>query len=84
MGDPSGGPPGEGGKDSAEDKKKKKKKFEPRPTTTRHGRRRRRRGPSGFNKTPTILPTSKCKLRLLKLDRVKDFLLLEEEFIRNH
>lgn len=31
-----------------------------------------------------IAPTSKCKLRLLKLDRVKDFLLLEQEFIRNH
>merc|ERR1711988_1752225 len=29
-------------------------------------------------------PTGKCKLRLLKLDRVKDFLLMEEEFIRNH
>jgi hypothetical protein len=30
-----------------------------------------------------VYPTSKCKLRLLKLDRIKDFLLLEEEFIRN-
>eukprot|EP00566_Odontella_aurita_P014103 CAMPEP_0113539824 /NCGR_PEP_ID=MMETSP0015_2-20120614/8138_1 /TAXON_ID=2838 /ORGANISM="Odontella" /LENGTH=455 /DNA_ID=CAMNT_0000439557 /DNA_START=214 /DNA_END=1581 /DNA_ORIENTATION=- /assembly_acc=CAM_ASM_000160 len=89
MGDPSGGPPGAdgSGKDGAggDDKKKKKKRFEPRPAgAARHGRRRRRRGPSGFNKTPTVVPTSKCKLRLLKLDRVKDFLLLEEEFIRNH
>jgi len=65
-----------------EEQKKKKKRFEPRPT--RQGRRRRRKGPSGFSKTPTILPSSKCKLRLLKLERVKDFLLLEEEFIQNH
>mmetsp|Transcript_30609 Transcript_30609/g.35161 ORF Transcript_30609/g.35161 Transcript_30609/m.35161 type:complete len:447 (-) Transcript_30609:163-1503(-) len=73
-------------KDSKKDddpSKKKKKRFEPRPST-RQGRRRRRKGPSGFSKTPTIVPTSKCKLRMLKLDRVKDFLLLEEEFIRNH
>jgi 26S proteasome regulatory subunit T2 len=63
--------------------KKKKKRFEPRQTT-RQGRRRRRKGPSGFSKTPTIVPSSKCKLRLLKLERVKDFLLLESEFIKNH
>lgn len=69
-------------KDEA-DKKKKKKRFEPRPAA-RQGRRRRRKGPTGLNKTPVIVPNSKCKLRLLKLDRVKDFLLLEAEFIRNH
>jgi len=67
------------------DKKKKKKRFEPRPaSTTRQGRRRRRKGPTGLNKIPVVVPTSKCKLRMLKLDRVKDFLLLEAEFIRNH
>ncbi len=30
-----------------------------------------------------VLPTSKCKLRLLKLERIKDFLLMEQEFIQN-
>ena len=91
-----GSPPGSGGggagggdgangngKDDA-GKGKKKKRFEPRPAAGRQGRRRRRKGPSGLNKIPTITPSSKCKLRMLKLDRVKDFLLLEEEFIRNH
>ena len=84
MQDPSGG--GGGGdpkKDGDGKDKKKKKRFEPRPAA-RTGRRRRRKGPSGFNKTPTIVPNAKCKLRLLKLERVKDFLLLEEEFIQNH
>lgn len=81
-GDPSSNPPN---KKDQEENKKKKKRFEPRPAaTSRQGRRRRRKGPSGLSKTPTIVPTSKCKLRLLKLDRVKDFLLMEEEFIRNH
>ena len=78
-----GGAPDRGGKDDDEKAKKKKKRFEPRPAT-RQGRRRRRKGPSGVNKTPTIVPTSKCKLRLLKLERVKDYLLMEQEFIRNH
>lgn len=86
-----GGNAPSGGKDGANDKddpnKKKKKRFEPRPTASaasRNSRRRRRKGPSGLNKTPTIQPISKCKLRLLKLDRVRDFLLMGEEFIRNH
>ena len=30
-----------------------------------------------------MTPTAKCKLRMLKLERVKDFLLMEREFIRN-
>lgn len=81
MGGADGGPPGND-KDKDGDKKPSKKRFEPRPT--RQGRRRRRKGPTGLNKTPTIVPNSKCKLRSLKLDRVKDFLLLEAEFIKNH
>lgn len=82
-----GAPNGSNGgtdKQKEDAEKKKKKRFEPRPAQTRQGRRRRRKGPSGLSKTPTIVPSSKCKLRLLKLDRVKDFLLMEEEFIRNH
>jgi 26S proteasome regulatory subunit T2 len=83
MTDPNN--PGSGNGKDDPDKKKKKKRFEPRPAaTSRQGRRRRRKGPSGFSKTPTVVPTSKCKLRMLKLDRVKDFLLMEEEFIGNH
>jgi len=71
MGDPMGGGSNDNKKDG-DDQKKKKKRFEPRPAAaSRQGRRRRRRGPSGLSKTPTVVPTSKCKLRLLKLDRVK-------------
>ncbi|UKK00632.1 26S proteasome subunit 4 [Theileria orientalis] len=32
---------------------------------------------------PTVMPSSKCRLRLLKLERIKDYLLLEEEYITN-
>jgi len=31
---------------------------------------------------PTVVPTAKCKLRLLKLERVRDYLLMEEEYVR--
>jgi len=78
------------GRDKDESKDgKKKKRFEPRPSTalSRQGRRRRRKGGSGqtgLSRTPTVVPNAKCKLRMLKLERIKDYLLLEEEFIRNH
>ena len=35
------------------------------------------------SKLPNINPVSKCRLRLLRLERVKDYLLMEEEFIKN-
>lgn len=49
------------------------------------GRKQRRRDQaSGLgSKLPTVTPNAKCKLRLLKLERVKDWLLMEEEFVQN-
>jgi len=47
-------------------------------------KRKKRRGPQGLSKTPTVLPATKCRLRLQKLNRVQDYLLLESEFIQNH
>lgn len=32
---------------------------------------------------PDINPILKCKLRLLKLQKVKDFILIEKEFVTN-
>merc|ERR1712166_835870 len=37
----------------------------------------------GSNKLPTVAPASKCRLRLLRAERIKDYLLMEEEFIKN-
>ena len=63
----------------------KKKKYEPPAPPPRVGKKARRRdGASSLGtKLPTITPTAKCKLRLLKLERVKDWLLMEEEFVSN-
>lgn len=30
-----------------------------------------------------MTPHTQCRLKLLKLERIKDYLLMEEEFIRN-
>ena len=31
----------------------------------------------------TVTPHTRCRLKLLKVERIKDFLLMEEELIRN-
>merc|ERR1712180_199714 len=77
----SSGGGGGGGKDKGE--QKEKKKYEP-PVPTRVGKKRKRvKGPDAANKLPGVTPHTKCRLRLLKQERIKDYLLMEEEFIRN-
>eukprot|EP00798_Chlamydomonas_sp_ICE-L_P018506 gene18506-25007_t len=73
-----GGAPGEGKKEE------KKKKYEPPIPPPRVGRKQRKAAQSqgAGSRLPTITPSAKCKLRLLKLERVKDYLLMEEEFVR--
>merc|ERR1719149_155410 len=40
------------------------------------------KGAMAVNKLPTVVPNSKCRLRLLKHERIKDYLMMEEEFIQ--
>ncbi|ETS77005.1 26S protease regulatory subunit 4 [Pestalotiopsis fici W106-1] len=67
------------------DKKKDKPKYEPPPRpTTRVGRKKRKQGgSSAAAKLPAVYPTSRCKLRLLRMQRIHDHLLLEEEYVEN-
>ena len=85
-----GGAPGPGGgplQNSEEEKKEKEKRrkaYEANRPPLHHGKRRRRRKGSGTSaRLPQVYPSTKCKLRLLKLERIKDFLLMEQEYIRN-
>ncbi|KAM9907511.1 hypothetical protein OXX79_000910, partial [Metschnikowia pulcherrima] len=64
-----------------DDKKKEKPKYEP-PVEAKFGKKRRK-GPDTAVKLPNVYPSTRCKLKLLKLERIKDHLLLEEEFIAN-
>lgn len=82
MGQGQSAPGGGGGQDGKD--KEKKKKYEPPAPPPRVGKKQRRRNAASLGtKLPTITPTAKCKLRLLKLERVKDWLLMEEEFVQN-
>ena len=61
----------------------KKKKWEAPPPPTRVGKKQRKKAAEAAQRLPSVTPTSKCKLRLLKLERVKDYLLPEEEYVTN-
>jgi len=81
MGNQQSGAGGEGG--GKKNDKGEKKKYEP-PVPTRVGKKRKRvKGPDTAAKLPAVTPHTKCKLKLLKQERIKDYLLMEEEFIRN-
>jgi len=68
---------------SKKDDKDKKKRYEP-PIPTRVGKKaKKNRGPSASNKLPKVTPHRNCRLKLLKMERIKDYLLMEEEFIQN-
>ncbi|KAA3673714.1 hypothetical protein P879_10583 [Paragonimus westermani] len=69
----------EGGK---KDEKSKRREFDP-PVPTRMGKHKRSKGPDSASKLPQVTPHTRCKLRLLKMERIKDYLLMEEEFIKN-
>ncbi|KAG7289297.1 26S protease regulatory subunit [Staphylotrichum longicolle] len=87
MGQGQSGMGGGGGKDGRDekDKKKDKPKYEPPPRpTTRIGRKKKKAGgTSAAAKMPPVYPTSRCKLRLLRMQRIHDHLLLEEEYVEN-
>lgn len=76
--------PGEGGSSGKKDQKDQqpqKKKWEP-PLPTRVGKKKKR-GPDAASKLPQVFPTTRCRLRLLKQERIKDYMLMEEVFIQN-
>lgn len=79
-------PGGAGGLPNGKKKQQeqKKKKMEAPPASHVGRKKRKSKGVASASvKIPTVNPQSKCKLRQLRLDRIKDFLLLEEEFIKN-
>lgn len=79
------GPSGIPGGDNL-NKKKDDKKKENQSTNHQWNQslvKRKRRGPDTAVKLPSVYPNTRCKLKLLKLERIKDHLLLEEEFVTN-
>lgn len=76
---PSGGAPGRG--QNRDEKKEQPKKWEP-PLPTHIGKRKKTSGGAAA-KLPAVYPTTRSRLKLLKMERIKDHLLLEEEFVQN-
>ncbi|KAI3997262.1 hypothetical protein MKX01_009106 [Papaver californicum] len=78
------GAPGDGRNDG--DNNQKVKKFEQPTPPARIGRKQRKQKRSetaAAARLPAVTPITKSKLRLLKLERIKDYLLMEEEFVNN-
>ena len=61
--------------------KKEPKKWEP-PVPTRIGKKKKKHSDSAA-KLPAVYPTTRCRLKLLKMERIKDHWLLDEEFVMN-
>jgi len=85
---PMGGGMGRGGPSEEEREAERKRRMEEQKRRqeqgpTRVGRKKKKRGVEQSQKLPNIVPHSKCRLRLLRQERVKDYLLMEEEFIKN-
>ncbi|KAJ1649746.1 ATPase of 26S proteasome regulatory subunit 4 [Dispira simplex] len=72
---------GAGGPYGQDRKKEPKKKWEP-PLPTDIGKKKKvKKGPHSSAKLPQVLPTTRCRLKLLKMERIHDYLLMEEEFV---
>lgn len=89
MGNQQGMPGAPGGNNSKEskeeqEKKARAKKENVRPAAESFGRRKKqkKKGDQEIS-LPAILPGNKCRLRLQRMMRIKDYLMLEEEFIQN-
>lgn len=78
-------PPDEKDKDKRQDKEKSRRLETQKQTLTSGlGRRvKKSKGPQGASRLPLIAPVSRCRLRQLRQEKVKDFLLLEQEYILN-
>lgn len=61
-------------------KKPPPEKWEP-PAAPTIGKKKKRRGPEAASRLPKVNPAKACMLKQLRLERCKDYLLMEEEFL---
>ena len=80
---PSGPSRGKKGKDEKNGEDDKKISKKPDLKSMQLGRKRKKKkGVDIASKLPTITPNTKCLLRLRKFERIKDYLLMEKEYIQ--
>ncbi len=75
----------EKGAQKPQKKKDDKKQFKkPEPSLLNLGKKKKKKkGVEVASKLPTVTPNTKCLLRMRKYERIKDYLLMEEEYINN-
>ena len=61
-------------------KKSQTEKWEP-PAAPTIGKKKKKKGPEASSRLPRVNPAKACMLRQLRLERCKDYLLVEEEFL---
>ena len=73
-----------GANDKDNKKKDQKKQFKkPEPSLVHLGKKKKKKkGVEAASKLPTIVPATKCLLRMRKAERIKDYLLMEDEYIK--
>ncbi|CAD8171160.1 unnamed protein product [Paramecium octaurelia] len=74
---------GRGNNQDNNNNQNKDQQKKPPPPPQRVGRKKLRKGVEQASKLPAATPIAKCRLKLLKNERIKDYLLLEQEFIEN-
>ncbi|KAF0991822.1 hypothetical protein HZS_4122, partial [Henneguya salminicola] len=67
--------------ESSKDAQNNERRHEP-PVPASFGKRLRKKtkGPDAISKLPAVTPTRNCRLKLMKLERIKDYLMIEDEF----
>ena len=71
-------------KSNQDDDPKKKQIKKPEPVSLHLGKKKKKKkGVDVASKLPTITPNTKCLLRMRKFERIKDYLLMEKEYIQN-
>nr|AAF91244.1 proteasome regulatory ATPase subunit 2 [Trypanosoma brucei] len=68
------------GQAGGKEQKRQQEKWEP-PVATDIGKKKKRHGPDAAAKLPKIYPSRACLLKQLRLERCKDYLLLEDELL---
>lgn len=81
MGNTNGLP---GGKNNFDDNKDKKPIKKPEPALIKLGKKKKKKkGLDLASKLPNITPNTKCLLRMRKMERIKDYLMMEQDFVKS-
>lgn len=79
-GQPPAGAPG-GGNKKEDNKDAQKKKWEP-PAAPSYGRKKKKSQKQSHTRLPQVFPNAKCRLKMQRLTRIKDYLSIEEDYIK--